>query len=342
MSDLIQSGFDYGDLTAEKVLECETAFQTACAIENQATRMIGEQFAKVKDNLKHLRNGNGWREWCDKKLNISHTQAQNYINEFENGEFVKQFYKFGKTARWLLVAPNTPQEVRDRADALAEAGEDVSVKTIKQLKADVEAERQARLVAEQRNVEWQEQNKADRDKLRQAERQIDLLKSAEKPEPVIVEKEVIPDDYESAKQQASELQAQTESLKSQIQSLQKQQDKIISDQVKSKLQGYQSELDKLEADKAMIEDIVARKKAYLDSLSSEVKRIETHREVINGARLELINLAAFLNDMEPMNDPDTINRWLALADMHHDAVNAIHQVFGDHRHKIEKVACFNR
>ena len=174
MNDLIQEGFDYGDLPAEKVLECETAFQAACAIENQATRMIGEQFAKVKVNLKHLRNGNGWREWCDKKLNISHTQAQNYINEFENGGFVKNFYKFGKSARWLLVTPNTPQEVRDRADALAEAGEDVSVKTIKQLKADYEAEKQ-------RTEEFRQESNERRKTIRELENQIDLLKSQPAP-----------------------------------------------------------------------------------------------------------------------------------------------------------------
>lgn len=154
MSDLIQTGFDYGDLPAEKVLECETAFQTACAIENQATRMIGEQFARVKENLKFLRNGNGWLEWCKAKLKISHTQAQNYINEFENGESLKNFSTFGKSARWLLVAPNTPQEVRDRADALVDAGEDVSVKTIKKLKADVEAERQARIIRSGAWILW--------------------------------------------------------------------------------------------------------------------------------------------------------------------------------------------
>jgi len=62
-------------------------------------------------------------------------------------------------------------------------------------------------------------------------------------------------------------------------------------------------------------------------LSSEVKRIETHQEVINGARLELIGLAAFLNDMEPMSDPDTIRKWMALADMHEEAMKAIRMVF---------------
>ena len=73
--------------------------------------------------------------------------------------------------------------------------------------------------------------------------------------------------------------------------------------------------------------MVARKKAYLDSLDSEVKRIETHRSVIDGCRLELIGLAAFLNDLDPINDQDTVKRWLALADMLDDASQSIRMVF---------------
>ena len=79
--------------------------------------MIGEQFAKVKENLKSLRNGNGWREWCENRAKISHVTAFNYINAFENRESVKNFNTFGKSALFLLVAPNTPQEVRNQIHA---------------------------------------------------------------------------------------------------------------------------------------------------------------------------------------------------------------------------------
>ena len=73
----------------------------------------------------------------NKKLRLTHAG----VEYCENGESVKNFNAFGKSALFLLTAPTIPQEVRDRADALAEAGEDVSVKTIKKLKADYESER---------------------------------------------------------------------------------------------------------------------------------------------------------------------------------------------------------
>jgi DNA repair exonuclease SbcCD ATPase subunit len=328
MSDLIENmDFDYGDLPAEKVLECETAFQSACAIENQAVVMIGEQFAKVKENLRFLRNGNGFREWCDKRAKISHKTAYNYINAFENRESVKNLHTFGKSALFMLTAPTMPQEVRDQASELAEAGEDVSVKIIKQLKAEYAAKQYEVEEEKRRAQEFREESNERRKKIRELEQQLDLAERAE-PEIKVVEK--IPDDYEVAKRQAAELQAQTDALQKQLADLQKQQNKLVNDQVKTKLQGYQSELNKLEEDKRVIEEIVSRKKAYLDSLSGEVKRIETHQSVINGARMELIGLAAFLNDIEPISDPDTIKKWLALADMHEEAMKAIRSVFGEH------------
>ena len=87
---------------------------------------------------------------CENRAGISYKTADNYINAYENKENVQNFHTFGKSALFLLTAPNTPQEVRDRADALVEAGEDASVKAIKQLKAEVEAERQARELYERR------------------------------------------------------------------------------------------------------------------------------------------------------------------------------------------------
>ncbi len=342
MTDMISMEFDYGDLPAEKVLECETAFQAACAIENQATRMIGEQFAKAKENLKHLRNGNGWREWCDKKLNISHQSAENYINEYKNGEFVKNFDKFGKSARWLLVAPNTPQEVRDRADALAEAGEDVSVKTIKKIKADYEAERQASELFERRAQESQAESNERRKKVRELEEQIDLLTIRDRmmqgrleqagqeidrlatvvPEP---EKIVVPpDDYETAKVKAAQLESALEALK-------KEQVKLINSQVKAKLHEYQSEVDEMERRKTVLQEQVDRMKAYMASKDREDRRLAVHQQVIEELRLKLLSLAVFLSDEDPVQDADTLKLWRALADMLAEAMTAVRQYSGESR-----------
>jgi hypothetical protein len=207
--------------------------------------------------------------------------------------------------------------VIDKAIEKAESGEKVTVLDVKDWKAEEEqwkktvafhkkaAESMALELAleRKRSVEWKDQWQAERDK------------------PAV---EKVPDDYETLKETERE-------LRNTLADVRQQQARIVNEQVRAKLQEHHQELEKLERDKAVLEGIVERKKAYLDSLSSEVRRIETHREVINGSRLELIGLAAFLNDLEPMSDPDTIQRWLALADMHEEAMKTIRLVFGQRR-----------
>lgn len=53
--------------------------------------------------------------------------------------------------------------------------------------------------------------------------------------------------------------------------------------------------------------------------------------VINGVRLELIGLAAFLSDLDPIEDRETVRRWLGLAGMLEEATSAIRQSFTDSR-----------
>ena len=219
-------------------------------------------------------------------------------------------------------------EAERQARAEAEAQAETERQAREEAEAKAEAERQAREIAERRAQEFGQESNERRIKIRELSDELDLLKAQPAPSPVTQTVEVIPADYETSKAQAAELQAQTEALQRQLATLHQQQDKLVNDQVRVKLRGYQSELDKLEADKRVIEDIVARKKAYLDSLSSEVKRVETHQNVIHDVRLKLIGLAGFLNDLEPISDPDTIRKWLALAGMCKEADTAIRLVFG--------------
>jgi hypothetical protein len=329
MNDLIQSGFDYTTLPTDVATKAQIA---ASNIKLRLKRTvediieIGRELTAIKPSLEGV-----FDAWFERETGLERTMAYKFMQVNEKFGTLNNSTSFSPTVIYLLSAPSTPESVIDKAVEKAESGEKVTVADVKDWKAELEAERQARLTAEQRAREFGQESNERRKKIRELETQVDLLKAAEKPEPEIQVVEKIPADYESAKQQAAELQAQTEALQKQLDSLKSQQTKLVNDQVKAKLQGYQAELDKMEADKRAIEDIVARKKAYLDSLSSEVKRIETHQEVINGARLELISLAAFLNDLDPIEDPDTIKKWLALADMHEEAMNAIRMVFGNRR-----------
>jgi chromosome segregation ATPase len=293
-------------------------YQLANSKANEALRhamTCGLLLLKVKASKPH----GEWLPWLNSEieagsLKIKARQAQKYMQLASNTH----------CGAYLAEAPS----IRAALELLSDKEPTEQQGTL----IDVDAERKAREEAERqveaekrRTQEFREESNERRKKIRELEQRLDL---AERADPKVVEK--IPDDYETIKRQSAELRAQTDSLQKQLDDLQKQQSKLVNDQVKTKLQDRQSELDKLEADKKAIEEIVSRKKAYLDSLSGEVKRIETHQSVINGARMELIGLAAFLNDIEPISDPDTIKKWLALADMHEEAMKAIRSVFGEH------------
>lgn len=185
--------------------------------------------------------------------------------------------------------------------------------------AKVQAELDA---ATQRCEEFRQESNERRKTIRELETQIDLLKAQPTPEP---EKIIVaPDDYEIAKAKAAQLETELANLK-------KEQATLINNQVKAKLHERQAELDKLEQDKQLLDEVVSRKKAYLASIDSDIKRIETHQKVIEENRLHLISLAAFLSDEEPVQDADTRKRWNALADMLAEAMTAVRQYAGDAR-----------
>lgn len=174
----------------------------------------------------------------------------------------------------------------------------------------------------QRNDEWKDQWKAERDKASQLQTELDIAKAVldevTKPERV----EVIPEDYQTAKTRLA-------TLEKELTVLQKEQAKLVNDQVKAKLRERQTELDEMERRKTIMEEQVERMKTYMASLESDIKRAEVHQKVIEEQRLHLISLAAFISDMDSMKDRDTIKRWLALADMHMEAANSIRLVFGE-------------
>lgn len=342
MSELTQVGFDYAALPVDAAL---TARAAAERIKLRLKRTvediieIGRELTAVKDELPHGQ----FLPWIAAEFEMSRQTADNFTSVYErfgNGK-LPNFSNFKPSILYALSAPSTPEAVIEKAVAKSESGEKVTVADVKDwkaLEAELEIERQARLIAQEdkeilqrRNSEWADQSNEQRKRIKELVQKVDLFESQPTPEPVVVEKvvEKIPDDYAAAKQQAGELQSQTAALQKQLADLQTRQDKIVSDKVKAKFQERQNELNKLEKDKQVIEEIVSRKKAYLDSLDSEVKRVETHQSVINGVRLELIGLAAFLNDMEPIKDKDTIKKWLALAQMNDEASKTIRWVFGD-------------
>lgn len=302
--------------------------------------------SKVNEAVQHATN-------CGLMLlQIKASKAHGEWLPWLNGEIEAGRLEVGTrlVQRYIKLASNTTREsflieapsIRAALEWLSDKDE---VKQGELIPADLEAERKAREEAEakaeaERQAREQAEQRREKDDLltRISNDQMIInslrnkLKDLESKKPEVVEK--APDDYEETKRQAAELQT----VKSELDKLRKEQKQAVDSQVNAKMREYQSELDKMEAKKEMIEDIVSRKKAYLDSMDSEVKRLEVHQSTINGVRLELVSLAAFLSDLDPISDPETIRRWLGLAGMCQDAADSIRMVFGPKAVTIQKVA----
>lgn len=294
--------------TIEQInLEHRLANSKAAEAVQHATN-CGLMLLQVKASLKH----GEWLPWLNHEIEsgrliVGDRQARRYMQLASNWTRESNLEESTSIRAALELFSDKPEAQQQETLLDAEAEREARAKA----EQEARAEREAREIAERRAEEFRQESNERRKKIRELESQ---------PGERIIEKEVIPPDYEASKQKVLALEKELAALKA-------DQRKAINEQVRAKLRGYQSELDDLERKKAQIDEVVARKKAYLDSLSSEVKRIETHRHVIDGSRLELIGLASFLNDMDPINDQDTINRWLALADMHQEATNSIKAVF---------------
>jgi len=312
MNDLIQLP------TVEHInLEHQLANNKASEAVQHATN-CGLMLLQVKASKPH----GEWLPWLNGeieagRLQVKARQTRSYMQLAANWQRDANLIESPSIRAALeLLSDREPNEEQA---ALIPGDVEAERKAREEAEAEAKAERHLREVVEIRAREFKQESNERRLKIRELETQVDLLKARPAPEPVEIEK--IPADYEAFKARAAELAEELKTVKA-------EQTRLIQSAIKAKLSGYQGEVDALERQKAQIEAVIERKKAYLDSLDSDVKRIETHRSVIDDHRLHLINLAAFLNDLDPMSDPDTVRRWLALADMHAEAAKGIRLVFG--------------
>ena len=319
MNDLIQTGFDYAALPVESVDRLKTVKRDIAIIDKLACVQIGQKLKEAQSELNMRgKKGAGFQEWVEAETPYALTAAYEMMriaDRFGENDMRNSAHHFSYSVLARLSAPSTPESVVEKAIEKAESGAKVTVADVKDWKAELDA-------ATQRCEEFRQESNERRKTIRTLEEQIDLLKAQPTPEP---EKIIVaPDDYEIAKAKAAQLETELANLK-------KEQATLINNQVKAKLHERQAELDKLEQDKQLLDEVVSRKKAYLASIDSDIKRIETHQKVIEENRLHLISLAAFLSDEEPVQDADTRKRWNALADMLAEAMTAVRQYAGDAR-----------
>ncbi len=302
----------------------------------ETDRLIKRHINTTRYLLLDMRDRKGWKalgyesfkEYGEKELGYQ----ENYIHKLVNAAEIS--LQIGFDSDCTIVQP--PESQLRPLKSVPEAERKAIWEEATRKAQEEGAKRTAKLVEKevsewkQRAQESQAESNERRRKIRELEEKLELSKKAEIQ---IVEK--VPDDYEKLKSKAAELEALTGKLQNEVSSIKNKQDRIISDGVKHGMQSRQAELDELEARAASLNRIIEEKMKHYDSMNSEDKIDEIHQQVIQGVRVELINLGVFLNDVDPISNKNTIKKWRLLSGMLNDAHIAVDQVFGDNSHLIE-------
>lgn len=172
----------------------------------------------------------------------------------------------------------------------------------------------------QRSQELSDESNKCRLKIRDLEEQIDLLGSQPTPTHEIIE--VIPSDYEAAKENAAK-------LKEAIKKLREKQDDLVQKQVKAKLKEREKEIDNLNHQVAEAESRLSSLRKHIDSYSSIERMTRLQREQVEKARSVIVELAANMEGFTRIeNDKETDRLWFSLSEMFRNGAEAINSFLG--------------
>lgn len=135
-NEIVKPSFDYGVVPeASRELVKSKTIETKILVRQTAHGIIeiGKNLIEVKQAIGH---GN-WLPWLDSEFGWSRNTASRFIKiaeSYPNGAS-SHHLDFSKEALVILYQDNTPEEVRQEAIAMAEAGETQTAKEIKELKA---------------------------------------------------------------------------------------------------------------------------------------------------------------------------------------------------------------
>ncbi|MGA9771039.1 MAG: DUF3102 domain-containing protein [Blastocatellia bacterium] len=128
--------FDYAQLddsTAIIVRRCTEEIRARVLSIKHNTREIGARLREVKS---HLERGT-FDEWLDREIGMSRDTADRliqYVSFFEQSPHAAEIEdRFDRTAVYLLVAPSVPDEARIEATARAQAGEQITPDTAREI-----------------------------------------------------------------------------------------------------------------------------------------------------------------------------------------------------------------
>lgn len=250
--------------------------------ENQAVVSyweIGKRLSQAKEQVGH----GEWIPWIEENLNYTRRTASNLIKVYES-------YPNGNTSSHLnfskVLALTTIKDEEERQDFID--SHEVEDMTTRQLQAEI---KEYKAGLEEKEKQLEESTAANK---RLADKVIEL----EQREPEIIEKEVVPEDYEDLKSELKELMDYQRELENKLYELQKKPKEEVKEVIKEVERGdikyYKSEIKRLEEklQKEITKNLglISDKKLAISQLESE----KAHQKIVDDISGFHYNIAGFI------------------------------------------------
>ena len=298
---------------------CATRIEAGAKTTIDGIMQAGQALAEAREAFGD--NDKGFGQWRENRLPwLKSDTATRWLNVWN---------KFGKnllpqnagvdlapSVLYLLAAPSTPDTVVEKAVAKATAGEKVTVADAKRWKEEADNVRAELTNATEEVLQLRDELQEVR---QNAADEIRRLQTEQKTK--IVEKEVIPADYQTTKAALVQAQAEAEKAREQLANLKKRQESEVAAQVQERIKFHQKDLAEMEGKRDRAERRLEELNEHLALISQKTKTHEYHAKTIDEWETKLLELAVDLNEFEYCDT--TAERWLKLSVHFRDAAAAI-------------------
>jgi len=296
--------------------EINTLHEQAESYANQAVVYAAKCGAKLIEAKEQCAHGE-WLPWLEANCRVKQSQAKNYIR------VAKEYPQLLDSNRQLTgVFPgieqaisllSAPDEVKEAVQEKLDAGEHVTVKEIEELKRKLKEEQAARI---------QHQGKAQG--LESVIKTLEI-KLNEKPKETIIERQVIPEDYQALKLRSKDLDQQTKSLSAEVESMKSRLKSDVEKGIKTYLSSRQSELDAMEHRLNLMRAEAEKCREEVVSANQRDQELKAQVAAIQEANFALNKLAVSLSAFEHDPDGSILRQWQMLAQSLSDGSSTIKQ-----------------
>ena len=265
-----------GDLANLNQIVAEIKF-----FENQAVVSyweIGKRLSQAKEQLNH----GEWQSWIDANLGYSYDTANNLIKVFNQYPNIDtyQHLNFSK-----VLALTSIKDEEDRQNFID--SHEVEDMTTRQLQAEI---KEYKAGLEEKEKQLEESTAANK---RLADKVIEL----EQREPEIIEKEIVPEDYEDLKSELKELMDYQKELENKLYEEQQKPKEVVKEVERGDIKYYKSEIKRLEDD---LQKEITKNLSLINDKKLAISQLETeeaHKKRVSDITSMHYSIAGFLRSI---------------------------------------------